>query len=126
MSREELVSMTRNLVAHGAADTMEYAEEVVRVPASTYTDPDLFELEKRNIFRRLPLMVAPSCELPEPGDYKAMDICGVPLLLARQRDGSIGAFLNMCTHRGNPVVSGTGNATRFTCCHFGTTNIIKQ
>ncbi|MGB3711558.1 MAG: aromatic ring-hydroxylating dioxygenase subunit alpha [Erythrobacter sp.] len=121
MSREELVSMTRNLVSHGAADTMEYADEVVRIPASSYTDPDTFELEKRNIFRRLPLMVAPSCELPEPGDYKAMDICGVPLLLARQRDGSIGAFLNMCTHRGNPVVSGTGNATRFTCGYHGWT-----
>ena len=121
MSREELVSMTRSLVEHGAADTMEYADEVVRVPAASYTDPEMFELEKRNIFRRLPLMVAPSCELPEPGDYKAMDICGVPLLLARQRDGSVGAFLNMCTHRGNPVVSGTGNATRFTCGYHGWT-----
>lgn len=33
MSRETLVAMTRNLVAHGAADTMEYADEVVRIPA---------------------------------------------------------------------------------------------
>ncbi|BDW80812.1 hypothetical protein MACH24_02500 [Erythrobacter sp. Dej080120_24] len=122
MSREELISMTRNLVAHGAADTMEYADEIVRIPASSYTDPDLFEKEKRNIFRRLPLMVAPSCELPEPGDYKAMDICGVPLLLTRQRDGSVGAFLNMCTHRGNPVVpNGTGKGTRFTCGYHGWT-----
>ena len=103
MSREELVAMTRNLVAHGAADTMEYADEIVRIPASAYTDPELFELEKQRIFRRLPLMVAPSCELPNPGDFKAMDICGVPLLLSRQKDGSMGAFLNMCTHRGNPV-----------------------
>ncbi len=113
--------MTRSLVDHGAADTMDYADEVVRVPASVYTDPDLFELEKRRIFRRLPLMVAPSCELPEPGDYKAMDICGVPLLLTRQRDGSVAAFLNMCSHRGNPIVSGTGSATRFVCGYHGWT-----
>jgi len=123
MSREELIAMTRSLIEHGAADTMEYADEIVRVPASTYTDPALFELEKRNIFRRLPLMVAPSCELPEPGDYKAMDICGVPLLLTRQRDGTVGAFLNMCSHRGNPVVEAgtTGNATRFMCSYHGWT-----
>lgn len=121
MSREELVAMTRNLVAHGAADTMEYADEVVRVPASTYTDEALFEREKKNIFRRLPLMVAPSCELPNPGDYKAMDICGVPLLLARQKDGEVIAFLNMCTHRGNPLADGTGNASRFTCGYHGWT-----
>ena len=123
MSREQLVSMTRSLIAHGAADTMEYAEDIVRIPARSYTDPDLFEREKRNIFRRLPLMVAPSCELPQPGDYKAMDICGVPLLLTRQRDGSVGAFLNMCSHRGNPVVEGgtTGNAARFMCSYHGWT-----
>lgn len=123
MPRDQLISMTRNLIAHGAADTMEYADDIVRVPASTYTDPDLYELEKRNVFRRLPLMVAPSCELPEPGDYKAMDICGVPLLLTRQRDGTVSAFLNMCSHRGNPVVAEgtTGNASRFTCGYHGWT-----
>ncbi|MEM1051677.1 MAG: aromatic ring-hydroxylating dioxygenase subunit alpha [Pseudomonadota bacterium] len=121
MSREELVSMTRSLVEHGAADTMEYADEIVRVPASSYIDPDIFEQEKRKLFRRLPLMVAPSCELPEPGYYKTMDICGVPLLLTRQRDGSVGAFLNMCTHRGNPVANGSGKASRFMCSYHGWT-----
>ena len=119
MANDNLVSMTRSLVAHGMAGTMELADEVVRIPASCYTDPDLFELEKKQIFRRLPLMVAPSCELPEPGDYKAMDICGVPLLLTRQKDGTVGAFLNMCTHRGNPVAEGTGKASRFTCGYHG-------
>ena len=121
MSHQELIDMTRSLVEHGAADTMEYADEVVRIPASSYTDPELFEREKKQIFRRLPLMVAPSCELPEPGDYKAMDICGVPLLLTRQKDGSVGAFLNMCKHRGNPLVEGTGNATRMMCGYHGWT-----
>lgn len=121
MSREKLIEMTRSLVAHGAADTMEYADEVVRVPASAYTDEDLFEREKRQIFRRLPLMVAPSCEIPQAGDYKAMDICGVPLLLTRKKDGTVGAFLNMCKHRGNPLAEGTGNATRLMCGYHGWT-----
>ena len=121
MSRDELISMTRNLVEHGAADTMEYADEVVRIPASAYIDPDLYEREKKQIFRRLPLMVAPSCELPNPGDFKAMEICGVPLLLTRQKDGSVVALLNMCAHRGNPVASGSGNASRFTCGYHGWT-----
>ncbi len=121
MSRQTLIDMTRSLIAHGEADTMELADEVVRIPASAYTDPALFELEKKNIFKRLPLMVAPSCELPEPGDFKAMDICGVPVFLSRQKTGEVIAFLNMCTHRGNPIVSGTGNAARFTCGYHGWT-----
>lgn len=121
MSQDNLVSMTRSLVAHGMAGTMELADDVVRIPAASYTDPALFELEKKQIFRRLPLMVAPSCELPEPGDYKAMDICGVPLLLTRQKDGTVAAMLNMCSHRGNPIASGTGRASRFTCGYHGWT-----
>lgn len=121
MTQHKLIEMTRSLVAHGEADTMEYADEVVRIPVSSYTDPQLFEREKKQIFKRLPLMVAPSCELPEPGDYKAMDICGVPLLLTRQKDGTVAAFLNMCTHRGNPIAEGTGNASRFLCGYHGWT-----
>ena len=113
--------MTRSLIAHGDAGTMELADAVVRIPTATYTDEALFEREKRQIFRRLPLMVAPSCELPEPGDFKAMDICGVPLLLTRQKDGTVAALLNMCAHRGNPVASGSGNASRFTCGYHGWT-----
>ncbi len=121
MSRQELIEMTRSLIAHGEADTMELADSVVSVPSSAYTDPALFEDEKNKIFKRLPLMVAPSCELPNPGDFKAMDICGVPVFLSRQKTGEVIAFLNMCTHRGNPIVSGTGNAARFTCGYHGWT-----
>ncbi|MEP3052233.1 MAG: aromatic ring-hydroxylating dioxygenase subunit alpha [Erythrobacter sp.] len=121
MSRAQLIEMTRSLIAHGAADTMELADEVVRVPASAYTDPELFEREKQQIFKRLPLLVAPSCEVAEPGDFKAMVICGVPLLLSRQKDGSIAAFLNMCTHRGNRIAEGSGNTSRFMCGYHGWT-----
>ncbi len=121
MSREKLIEMTRSLVEHGKADTMELVDEVVSVPASDYTDEARFELEKEKIFKRLPLMVAPSCELPEPGCYKAMEIAGVPVLVTRQKDGTAQAFLNSCTHRGNPVAQGSGNASRFVCGYHGWT-----
>ncbi|WP_194745351.1 aromatic ring-hydroxylating oxygenase subunit alpha [Thermaurantiacus tibetensis] len=121
MSRAELNAMLRSLVDHGLAGTMDLADKVVRIPASTYTDEALFEREKQRIFRRLPLMLAPSCELPEPGSYKAMEVVGVPVLLVRQRDGTMAAFLNMCTHRGNPVAHGRGKASRFTCGYHGWT-----
>ena len=121
MSREQLIEMTRSLIAHAKAGTVAKADEVVRVPVGAYTDPELFALEKQRIFRRVPLMLAPSCELPQPGAYKAMTVVGVPVLLTRQRDGSVGAFLNMCSHRGNPVATGEGKATRFVCGYHGWT-----
>ncbi|MGN6496812.1 MAG: aromatic ring-hydroxylating oxygenase subunit alpha, partial [Tsuneonella sp.] len=121
MSKMQLIEMTRSLVDHGKHNTMELADEIVRVPASNYTDPEQFEREKECIFKRVPLMLGPSCELKEPGDYKAMDIMGIPVLLTRKRDGSVGAFLNMCSHRGNPVAQGSGNASRFVCGYHGWT-----
>jgi phenylpropionate dioxygenase-like ring-hydroxylating dioxygenase large terminal subunit len=121
MSRSQLFEMTRSLIAHGQANTMELAESVVKVPAASYTDPELFELEKEKIFKRIPLMLALSCELAEPGAYKTMAVMGIPVLLTRKRDGTVGAFLNMCTHRGNPLVQGSGNAARFACSYHGWT-----
>jgi nitrite reductase/ring-hydroxylating ferredoxin subunit len=121
MPHTTLHDMTRSLLAHGQAGTMELADEVVRVPAASYTDPALFEREKSEIFKRLPLMLALSCELPEPGCYKAMTVIGVPVLLTRQADGSVGAFLNMCSHRGNPLATGKGRSTRFVCGYHGWT-----
>ncbi|MBL0115753.1 MAG: Rieske 2Fe-2S domain-containing protein [Sphingomonadales bacterium] len=119
MSRSQLYEMTRSLIAHGKAKTMELADRVVSIPASAYTDPEQFEIEKAKIFKRMPLMLAPSCELSKPGDFKAMTVVGVPVLLTRQKDGSVAAFLNMCTHRGNPVAQGSGNASRFVCGYHG-------
>ena len=49
MSHQQLIDMTRNLIAHGEADTMEYADDVLRVPASAYTDPEQFEREKKRM-----------------------------------------------------------------------------
>ncbi|MCS6986019.1 MAG: aromatic ring-hydroxylating dioxygenase subunit alpha [Sphingomonadaceae bacterium] len=119
--RAELRAMLRSLVDHGVKGTLDLAPSVVEVPTPAYTDPERFAREKKQIFRRLPLMLAPSCELPHPGCYKAMEVVGVPVLLVRQPDGTAAAFLNMCTHRGNPLARGRGRARRFTCGYHGWT-----
>jgi len=121
MSRQKLLEMTRSLVEHSKAGTMEQVDDVVAVPAADYTDEARYQLEKDRIFKRLPLMLAPSCELAEAGSYKAMEVAGIPVLLTRQKDGSVRAFLNSCTHRGNPVAQGKGKTPRFTCGYHGWT-----
>ncbi|MEM6681875.1 MAG: aromatic ring-hydroxylating dioxygenase subunit alpha [Pseudomonadota bacterium] len=121
MTKHVLIEQMRDLIEHGKANTMRHADEVIRVPAASYTDPENFEREKKQVFRRLPLMLAPSCELPEPGSYKTMEVADVPVLLTRKKDGSVGAYLNSCTHRGNPVAQGSGKASRFVCGYHGWT-----
>jgi nitrite reductase/ring-hydroxylating ferredoxin subunit len=122
MDRTRLVDMVRHARAHAAADTIEQAASVMRIPATNYTDPARFEQEKAQIFKRLPLVLAATAELPKPGDYKAFAPAGVPVLLTRGDDGVVRGFVNSCPHRGaNVAVPGAGSAKRFTCPYHGWT-----
>lgn len=116
MSRNPLIDMAKDGLAHARAGTIAKADSVFRVPARNYYDPQRWQQEMQGIFSRLPLMLATSAELREPGDYKAMEAAGVPLFITRDPEGEIRAYLNSCAHRGAQVVGeGHGNATRFTC-----------
>ena len=94
-------------------------DRTMQVPSSSYTDTDQFNAEMELVFKRVPLMLAFTAELPHPGDYKAMEAVGLPVLINRAKDGTVRAFLNVCSHRGAPVAEGTGNCPRFTCKYHG-------
>lgn len=116
MSKEQLLEMARANAQHAAAGTVTLAEDIYRVPASHYYDKERWALEMKQVFRRLPMMLAASCELPEAGDYKALEAAGMPILISRGQDGEVRAYLNSCAHRGAQVMpEGCGNAHRFTC-----------
>lgn len=113
--RGQLVADARRMLECLATGSITPAGDCLIRPASIYTDPDLFELEKQRLFRRAPLMLAASCELREPGDFKTMDVADVPLLLVRGKDGMVRTFLNACTHRGARLARDCGKASRLTC-----------
>src|ERR1700758_1314478 len=98
------------------------AEDLLRVPARTYLDPERYNREMALIFKRLPLMLALSIELPNANDYKAMDVIGLPILITRGKDGKARAFLNVCSHRAAQVApDGKGKCSRFPCPYHGWT-----
>lgn len=94
----------------------------MRVPSASYTDPDQWKAEIELVFKRVPLLLAFTAELPKAGDFKAMDAAGMPVLINRDKGGQVRAFLNVCAHRGAPLASeGLGNCARFTCKYHGWT-----
>lgn len=116
MSRERLIEMARTNMAHGEAGTLPKADSIVKVPVGKYFEEQRWRDEMEKIFRRVPLMLAMTAELKLPGDYKAMDAGGVPVILARNEAGEVKAFVNMCSHRGAQLMDeGCGNTHRFTC-----------
>jgi len=73
-------------------------------PATIFTDAARYALEQEKVFRRLPVPVTLSARLAEPGTVLAHDGYGVPLVLTRDKDGQVRAFLNACQHKGSKVV----------------------
>jgi 3-phenylpropionate/trans-cinnamate dioxygenase alpha subunit len=87
-----------------------------------FSDPEIFERELELIFGRAWNFVAHESQIPKAGDFFAVPIGRDNVLVVRQRDGSIKAFLNTCTHRGNAVCRAEeGNTKNFMCTYHGWT-----
>jgi phenylpropionate dioxygenase-like ring-hydroxylating dioxygenase large terminal subunit len=99
MQADEQRSLIRRTLALLAAGRSERGEPGVS-PVARYLDPQRYALEVERIFRRHPVAVCPSARLSQPGDTVAIDVAGMPLLLARGEDGQLCGFVNACRHRG--------------------------
>lgn len=69
-----------------------------------YTDPDIFEVERDSILARTWRFVCHASEIPEPHDYRLVQVAGHELALVRGKDRALRAFYNSCAHRGARVV----------------------
>lgn len=122
MTRAQLIEMAKKDFEHGRNGTLDQVEEIVRVPVENYYDQTRWEAEVEKVFRRVPLVLAATAELPNPGDYKATVAVGVQVLISRNRNGQVKAFVNMCSHRGARLLDeGKGQAHKFSCPYHGWT-----
>ncbi|MEQ9005781.1 MAG: Rieske 2Fe-2S domain-containing protein, partial [Pseudomonadales bacterium] len=116
MSKQALIDITRREVENLQNGRIDLMPDVLQVPAASYVDQQQWQAEVDRIFKRLPLALAFSTEFAEPGAFRTMEVAGVPVLIARDQGGEIGAFVNMCSHRGNYVMNeASGVAKSFRC-----------
>ncbi len=125
MQRQQLVEEIKTLMDLVERKTTSLADSVMEIDVNEYTDPSQFQREKIELFRNYPQFVGPSCVVPKPGDYFAFDDTGVPILVVRQGDGSLKAFVNICSHRGAPLNEcdhgQAKNGRLFSCPYHGWT-----
>ncbi len=108
-----IVELMMQYVENGSTDM---ADGTLEVPYAQYTDADIWQREIDLIFRRVPIMVGLSLEIPEPGDFKTVEMLGMPLLVTRVEDGSVRVMLNVCSHRGMTLTTEPcGHKRLFTC-----------
>src|SRR3954471_228151 len=95
-------------------------EGVFRVHKGVYSDPDLFELEMKYIFERTWNYLALESEIARPNDFVTRHIGRTPVLVTRDAQGRIGAFINACRHKGATVCRvEEGNAKFHVCPYHG-------
>ena len=54
-----------------------------------------------------------------PATTALFRILDEPVVITRDADGELNAFLNVCAHRGVEVAAGNGNARDFSCPYHG-------
>ena len=85
------------------------------LPWSWYTDPAVLRLEQERIFRRFWQYVGHAGDIAEAGSFVASRVGDVPVVLVRDEDGTLRAFLNVCRHRGSIVCEGSGKRATLQC-----------
>ncbi|MGH3066366.1 MAG: aromatic ring-hydroxylating oxygenase subunit alpha, partial [Gaiellaceae bacterium] len=91
------------------------ALETRTIPWSWYTDPAVLALERERIFRRSWQYVGRQDEVAEGGSFAATRVGDVPVVLVRDEEGALRAFLNVCRHRGSLVCEGSGQRATLQC-----------
>ena len=94
---------------------MNKPDPIQTLPASYYTDPDLYRHALAQIFERSWQFVCHQSQIPQAGDYLAFTLGNQDLFVVRGRDGAVRCFYNVCQHRGHPLVSETGRAGVLVC-----------
>jgi choline monooxygenase len=82
---------------------------------SAYSDPVLPGRERERIFARAWQYVGHWGELGEGAGYLAGRVGDIPVVVTRDRDGVLRAFLNVCRHRGSVLAAGAAARETLQC-----------
>ena len=112
----EETDIIKAVLAHVQAGTTDMQADMMRNPVTTYTDPNVLAQEVDVLFRKFPIIMGHSEQLDGPASYFTNDELGVPILITRNNDGVVKAFMNVCRHRGARLTEGPcGVAKTFSC-----------
>jgi phenylpropionate dioxygenase-like ring-hydroxylating dioxygenase large terminal subunit len=85
------------------------------LPWSWYTDAEILRREQERIFLRAWQYVGHAGQVAETGDHFPAEAGELPVLVVRDENGTVRAFLNVCRHRGSQLVEEAGRRETLQC-----------
>ena len=93
---------------------------VYRMRRDVFTDEEIFELEMKHIWEGNWIYVAHESQIANPNDFYTTHVGRQPILIARNQDGQLNAFINACSHRGAVLCrTRKGNKAVYSCPFHG-------
>jgi len=83
-----------------------------------YTDESVYRVDVERIWRRGWLFAGHSCEIPNPGDYFALEVDSDPILVIRGDDKQVRALHNVCRHRGSLICPEAAGHVSWLVCPY--------
>ena len=91
-------------------------EGIFSVDRAIFRDSGIFALEMAHIFEGGWVFLGLASQAPGPHDFFTTMVGRVPVLVTRDGDGQLGAFVNSCPHKGAQLVqTRCGNARMHVC-----------
>jgi Rieske 2Fe-2S family protein len=114
----ELAELARRVARDEAEPNLiDHATYFTNLPTEYYVSEEIFKTEMRKVFSRQWLYAGQLSQLQKPGDYYVRDVGPESLIIARDMEGRLRAFFNVCRHRGSRICKDNtaGNAKIFVC-----------
>ena len=89
------------------------------MPKAVYTSEEFAAQEVEQIFSKEWFCVGRATALANPGDYVTLELAGQPIMVIRDREGTLRAQSNVCLHRMSILLKGTGNVKGIVCPYHG-------
>ncbi len=85
------------------------------MPPEVYTSSDVLALEQQHLFRAEWICVGRASGIAEPGAFLTYEIADQPIIVLRDRAGTVRAFSNICLHRMSVLLEGRGRTSAIVC-----------
>ena len=94
-------------------------ESALSLPAWIYDNEEFLELEKEHVFMPHWHLVCHESDIPKIGDFETFTVLDQDVFVVRDNHGKIGAFYNVCRHRGSRLLpSENGNCNGKIVCPY--------